>query len=77
MATKTFTIKVDEAIADEFSRIAQEVGLKDSEALLKNYVREVVLSARIEHAVAQLRDTVVRGSTDLKELEQPRTNPTK
>lgn len=64
----TIVIPVDPKLADELEAIAQKVGFKDSQALIQNYIREVVISARVEQAVSQLRDTVVRGSTDLDNL---------
>lgn len=64
----TIVIPVDPKLADELEAIAQRVGFKDAQALIQNYIREVVISARVEQAVSQLRDTVVRGSTDLDNL---------
>ncbi len=74
MSTNTsITVKVDSKIAKEFERIAQDVGYKNAEALIQNYIREVIVSARVEQAVTQLRDTVVRGSSDLDALMQERS----
>jgi len=68
MSKDTITIKVDPKLVDELQKVAVAVGFKDSQALVQNYIREVVISARVEQAVAQLRDTVVRGSNDLDNL---------
>lgn len=66
-------IQVDEKLVDELEAIAKRVGFADSKSLIQNYIREVVISARVEQAVGQLRDTVVRGSNDLDELIPKRT----
>lgn len=74
MSKGTITIKVDPKLVDELEAIAVKVGFEDSTALIQNYIREVVISARVEQAVSQLRDTVIRGSTDLDDLAAKR-NP--
>ncbi|MEO5628102.1 MAG: hypothetical protein ABIQ89_04430 [Candidatus Saccharimonadales bacterium] len=75
MTKGTISIKVDPPLVDELEKIAQTVGFKDADALIQNYIREVVISARVEQAVSQLRDTVVRGSTDLDDLKVERLQP--
>lgn len=65
-------VPVEQKLLDEFNAIAQKVGFKDGTALVQNYIRDVVISARVEQAVSSLRDTVVRGSTDLDNLKSER-----
>lgn len=73
--SKEIKVKVPAKIAAEFEAVAKQVGFAKSEDLLKTYVREVIVSARVEQATAQLRDTVARGSTDLDELAVERQLP--
>jgi len=78
MSKDTITIKVDPTLVDELEKVSQAVGFKASTALIQNYIREVVISARVEQAVSQLRDTVVRGSNDLDGLiPERKTSPRK
>lgn len=60
---------MDPKIYNELTLLAQRVGFENLEALLKNYLREVLISARTEVATAQLRDTIIRGSSDLDNLK--------
>ncbi len=66
-------IQIDTKVFDELTAIAKGVGFENLEVLVNNYLREVALAARTETATAQLRDTVIRGSTDLEDLKPTKT----
>jgi len=69
---KTITVKLPTKVADEFESVAKQIGFETSEQLLKTYIREVIISTRVEQATASLRETIARGSSDLDELATER-----
>ncbi len=75
--SKTITLKVPADVEAEFLAVAKHIGFASSAELLKTYMREVIISARIEQATASLRETIARGSNDLDELavERKATTP--
>ena len=65
---KIISATITERQFAEFAQIAKKVGFDSPEGLLKNYVREVIIAARTEDATASLKETVLRGSSDLDNL---------
>ena len=65
---KSLTIKLPAKILAEFDAIANQIGFETSEDLIKSYIKEVIISARIEQGTSSLRDAILRGSSDLGEL---------
>lgn len=61
-------IEVTGKIADELLGIAKNVGFKNREELLTNYVREVILAARSDAAAQQAKREVLSQSSDLDPL---------
>lgn len=62
-------VELTPEVAKELAAIVERLGITSPELLLKNYIREVIIAARIDQATASLRETVARGSSDLDSLK--------
>lgn len=63
--TMKVTVNIPEDNAKELAIVIKKVGIKDYESLFLNYVREVIMAARIEAAANKSRQEVINKSTDL------------
>ena len=75
-ANNKLVVELPPAVTDELAAIVQKLGIPSIEALVTNYLREVIIAARIDAATASLRETVARGSSDLDSLrtDSPQKN---
>lgn len=79
MSTKSsvITVELTPAIFDELLAITQRLGITSPEVLVKNYIREVIIAARIDQATVPLREAIVRGASDLDPLNTKVTKKVK
>lgn len=66
--TETISIELPTEVVVELLGVAKSVGFTDSQSLLKNYVREVILAARSDAAANKAKAEVVASSEDLDVL---------
>jgi len=62
------SIEVTPVIAEELRAITNRLGIKDTETLISNYLREVILASRVDQATLPIRKAIASNSSDLNML---------
>lgn len=62
------SIEVTPVIAEELRAITNRLGIKDTETLISNYLREVILASRVDQATLPIRKAIANNSSDLNML---------